>query len=173
MKILALALTLAFTTPAFAQFFGNDEADPAVVKTVNLQRYAGLWYEIGRFPTFFQKGCVRSTAKYTLQEDGVGVLNTCYREDGTTGTIEGVATAADPAVPAKLVVDFGFFRTGDYWITHLDPNYQWAVVSGPAKGSLFILARKAPMAPELLKRIVAQLKKDGFDTAKIIYDKYR
>ncbi len=173
MKFLALALTITLAHPAFALPFGAGETDPEVVKSVNLKRYAGLWYEIGRYPNFFQNGCQRSTAKYTLQQDGVGVLNTCYRADGTTSTIEGIATVVNPAEPAKLEVDFGFFRTGDYWITHLDPDYQWAVVSGPAKGSLFILARKAPMDAGLRQRIIARLKKDGFDTAKIIYDIYR
>lgn len=169
MKATLVLLSLLFCAPVFA---GND-SDPAVVKSVNLKRYAGLWYEIGRFPNFFQNGCDRSTARYTLNAGGeVGVFNTCYRADGTKSTIEGTATIPNPAEPAKLEVDFGFFRTGDYWITHLDPGYQWAVVSGPAKGSLFILARKAPMNPTLRKQIISMLKRDGFDTAKIIYDKY-
>lgn len=172
MKTLLLALVITTTLPAHASFFAAGDADPAVVKSVNLQRYAGLWYEIGRFPNFFQNGCLHSTAKYTRRSDGVGVYNTCYRADGTTSSIQGIATIENPAEPAKLSVDFGFFRTGDYWITHLDKDYRWAVVSGPGKSSLFILARKAPMDPGLRQRIVSRLQRDGFDTSKIIYDKY-
>jgi apolipoprotein D and lipocalin family protein len=149
------------------------DSDPRVVSQVDLNRYAGLWYEIGHNPNFFQGSCERSTANYTLQSDGaIHVLNTCYRNNEVYDSIEGTATVTNPAEPAKLVVDFGFFRRGDYWIVALDRNYQWAVVSGPGKSSLFLLARKAPMNKALLEEILRDLQAEGFDTSRIVYDQY-
>jgi apolipoprotein D and lipocalin family protein len=159
-------LLLSSLSPASA-------ADPVVVPAVDYSRYVGLWYEIGHYPNFFQTECVRSTAEYAALENGrVSVLNTCYREAKAPTTIKGVAFAQNPAEPAKLKVDFGFPFLGDYWIIDLDPEYQWAVVSGPGKKSLFILARQAPMSDALLQPILARLAAQGFDLDKIIYDKY-
>ncbi|MBK6406102.1 MAG: lipocalin family protein [Holophagales bacterium] len=31
-----------------------------------LARYAGIWYEIASFPPSFQRGCVATTATYTI-----------------------------------------------------------------------------------------------------------
>lgn len=147
--------------------------DPRVVGSVDFSRYTGLWYEIAHAPNFFQRGCVRSTAEYAAVSPGViSVKNVCYKENGSTSDIEGTATVTDPAVPAKLKVRFNFFARGDYWITHLDPDYGWAVVSGPGKKSIFILARKAPMAEPLLSEILAQLRADGFDVDSLIFDRY-
>lgn len=147
--------------------------DPPVVSRVDLHRYSGLWYEIAHSPNFFQGGCERSTAEYgVLPDGGVSVLNTCYADGKAPRVIKGVATAPDRLQPAKLKVDFGFLFKGDYWISYLDPDYQWAVVSGPGKRSNFLLARSAPMNATLLNGILARLRADGFDVSNLIYDRY-
>lgn len=152
--------------------FAKSE-DPAVVKEVDLQKYSGTWYEIAHKPTFFQNLCDRSEANYTLNNDGtIAVLNTCFRKDKVFTTIEGKAFAPNANEPTKLVVDFGFLRKGDYWIVGLEKNYQWAVVSGPKKESLFILSRTAPMEAKTLEKILKNLEARGFDTKKLVFDKY-
>jgi apolipoprotein D and lipocalin family protein len=151
----------------------NGEQDPKVVDSVDVQRYLGKWLEIGHYPTPFQTDCVRSSAEYGLLENGrISVLNTCFRDNREPRSVSGSAFAPDAAVPAKLKVDFGFGPPGDYWIIELDTDYQWVIVSGPAKQSLFILAREAPMAPKLLSSLLEKLEARGFDTKKIIYDQY-
>ena len=168
MRMFFALATLLFTSMPFAA-----AADPVVVPAVDYSRYVGFWYEIGHYPNFFQTECVRSTAEYAALEDGrVSVLNTCYREEKSPTSIKGVAYAENAAEPAKLKVDFGLPFLGDYWIIDLDPEYQWAVVSGPGKKSLFILARQAPMSDAVLQPILARLAAQGFDLDKIIYDKY-
>jgi apolipoprotein D and lipocalin family protein len=164
---------LLFLTFGLALVAHAGEPDPTVVPTVDFQRYSGLWYDIARNPSFFQNKCLHSTAEYAvLTEDSVSVKNTCYQKNNKVTDIEGTAKVKDPAVPAKLKVKFNFFARGDYWIVELDPNYEWAVVSGPQKKSLFILARQAPMQKELLNHILQTLKSKGFDTSKLIYDQY-
>ena len=149
------------------------DSDPRVVSELDLGKYAGHWFEIGHNPNFFQRNCERSSAEYTARPDGsIGVVNTCFRDNKPYSSIEGVATVVNAAEPAKLIVDFGFFRRGDYWVVALDKDYQWAVVSGPGKSSLFILARKAPMDPSLLSSILKALAAEGFDTSNIVFDKY-
>lgn len=169
-RTIFLSLLISVFTHGSAVAGGED---PQVVPSVDFSRYMGLWYEIAHNPNFFQRRCERSTARYELLADGaVDVLNSCYRDNRVASTIRGRAVVVDPRVPAKLKVDFGYFRRGDYWIVALDKDYKWAVVSGSGKSSLFILARQAPMKTRLLNKIVGDLNDRGFDTNELIYDKY-
>lgn len=164
----AVVFAMLCSNVAFA-----SPTDPEVVKNIDLKKYMGDWYEIAHNPNYFQNFCDRSTAQYSLNQEGaVNVLNTCYKDEKVVTTIQGVASAPNANEPTKLVVDFGFSRKGDYWIVGLDENYQWAIVSGPKKDSLFILARTAPMNPATLNQILEDLKNRGFDISKIIFDKY-
>lgn len=151
----------------------TDRSNPTVVDQIDLNKYSGKWYEIGRYPTFFQRNCVQSTAEYQVQPDNsLSVYNVCYKKDKSTSDIKGTASIVDLAVPAKLKVRFNIFAQGEYWIISLDKNYQWVVVSSSQKKSLFILARTAPMESSLKNNILADLKLRGFDIEKIIYDQY-
>ncbi|QDK44590.1 hypothetical protein DOM22_05160 [Bdellovibrio sp. ZAP7] len=168
-----LSLFVLLSICGFSWGPSKDSSDPEVVSSVDFSKYVGFWYEVAHAPNFFQRGCVRSTAEYAvLTPQSVSVKNTCYKENGSTTDIHGQAYVVDPAVPAKLKVKFNIFAKGDYWIVDLDPNYQWAVVSGPKKKSLFILSRQAPMEPLVLKQLITSLKNRGFDTDNLIYDKY-
>lgn len=150
-----------------------NESDPQVVSEIDLNRYAGKWFEIAHSPNFFQRKCIRSTAEYAvISPTSVSVTNVCYKADESISDIEGIAKIVDIKEPAKLKVRFNFFARGDYWIIDLDPEYQWAVVSGPKKKSLFILARSAPMETELQERIIESLKNKGFRTDELIFDQY-
>ncbi len=72
------------SAPAVASMPAPQPAPPpaggvllAPVSAVDLNRYAGLWYEIARIPNRFQRQCVRdSLAVYTLRGDGgIAVVN--------------------------------------------------------------------------------------------------
>ncbi|MGD8817932.1 MAG: lipocalin family protein, partial [Acidobacteriota bacterium] len=46
----------------------QEDGRVRAVAELDLQRYAGLWYEIARFPNRFQKDCVGEvTADYRLR----------------------------------------------------------------------------------------------------------
>ncbi|KAF5805049.1 putative zeaxanthin epoxidase [Helianthus annuus] len=79
-----------------------------VVKSIDLKRYMGRWYEIASFPSFFQPRNGENTrATYTLNEDGsVHVLNETWSNE-KRDYIEGTAYKADPkSDEAKLKVKF-------------------------------------------------------------------
>src|SRR5262249_11759520 len=57
---------------------GGKTRVPEPVKSVDLDRYLGLWYEIARYEASFERGCEAVTAEYTLRPDGlIRVLNAC------------------------------------------------------------------------------------------------
>ena len=78
------------------------------VESVDLKRYAGMWYEIANFPMVFQRDCVGdTTAEYTLHPDGsVGVNNRCRNKDGEVDSASGTATVVEGSNNAKLEVTF-------------------------------------------------------------------
>jgi len=127
-----------------------------VVSDVDLERYTGKWYEIASFPQHFQRGCVASTATYTLRDDGrIDVLNECRDQsfDGELRQAEGIAWIVDPSQSrAKLKVQFFWPFSGDYWIIDLDPDYRYAVIGHPSREYLWILSRTPTMQPDLYMR---------------------
>jgi apolipoprotein D and lipocalin family protein len=140
------------------------------VAHVDLQRYAGRWYEIATIPMSFQKGCVGVTASYTLRKDGdVDVVNTCRKEtlDGPERSVSGKAWAVDPS-GAKLEVQFFWPFHGAYWIIDLDPEYRWAVVGNPSREYLWILSRTTQMDEKTYDAILSRVRAQGYDLANLL-----
>jgi len=134
-----------------------------VVSHVELSRYTGTWYEIARYPNRFQKGCTDTSAAYKLGSDGsLRVLNSCVK-NGALDTAKGKARVVDPTTNAKLKVSFFWPFSGDYWIIDLGADYDYAVVSGPDRQYLWILARSPQMEDALYGQILKRLKEQGFD----------
>jgi len=142
-----------------------------VVQNVDLNRYAGTWYEIARYPHKFQKGCVRSRATYTLRDDGkLSVLNECSEEADTDKfrSAKGTARVVDKKTNAKLKVSFFWPFSGDYWIIDLGKEYEFAVIGHPDRKYLWILSRTKVMEKSVYGGILKRLKEQYYDTSKLI-----
>jgi len=142
-----------------------------VVPRVDVKRYLGSWYEIARYPNFFQKGCVDSKADYYLRDDGdIRVVNTCREErpDGRFKSAKGKAWIVDKTTNAKLKVRFFWPFSGDYWIIDLGENYEYAVVGEPGRKYLWILSRRKTMDKKTYEEICRRLREKGYDPDKLI-----
>ncbi|XP_009799221.1 temperature-induced lipocalin-1-like [Nicotiana sylvestris] len=147
-----------------------------VVKKLDVEKYMGRWYEIASFPSRFQpKNGVNTRATYTLNPDGtVHVLNETWC-DGKRGYIEGTAYKADPkSDEAKLKVKFyvpPFLPiipvTGDYWVLHIDENYQYALIGQPSRNYLWVLCRQNSLDDEIYNQFVEKAKEEGYDVSKL------
>ena len=140
------------------------------VDSVNLTKYAGLWYEIAKIPNRFQKSCARNTtAEYKLRDDGkIDVINKCIEEDGDTNKVEGIAKVVDKKSNAKLEVSFVRILGiqlfwGDYWIIGLDKDYKYAIVGTPARKYGWILSRKPALSKGDMNTIYSTLREQGYD----------
>jgi apolipoprotein D and lipocalin family protein len=142
-----------------------------VVEEVDIDRYAGLWYEIASYPQRFQRGCVATTATYTRLEGGrIRVENECRDEsfDGELRRIEGVAWVAEPdRAPAKLKVQFFWPFRADYWIIELDDEYRYAVVGHPSRDYLWILARTPTMDSTTYESLLTRLGEQGYERERL------
>jgi apolipoprotein D and lipocalin family protein len=146
---------------------GTNVSPPTVVPHVDLTRYLGVWYEVASFPQQFQKGCSDTQAEYTLKNNGeIEVLNSCFR-NGKKDTAKGTAWVVDKTNNAKLKVSFFWPFRGDYWIIDLGSDYEYAVVAGPTRNYLWILAREPRMDKATYAKIVQSLQDRGFDVARL------
>ncbi|HYP82302.1 lipocalin family protein [Variovorax sp.] len=150
------------------------------VAPVDLQRYAGLWYEQARLPNRFQKDCTgQVSAEYTPLPDGtVHVLNRCERTDGhvdeAIGIARPVAVTGQPGA-GRLKVRFaptwlGWlpFVWGDYWILKLDRDYQVSLVGTPDREYLWVLSRAPQLDEATLQAELDYARSLGFDTDRVV-----
>lgn len=147
---------------------------------VDLQAYAGTWYEQARLPNRFQADCVGDVqAEYTLQPDNrIDVTNQCRTADGTTkiAHAEGrLSKAADPRDPAQLEVRFAPDWTawlpmvwGDYWIMRVEGDYEYSLVGTPDRNYLWVLARDKQADPATVQRLLDYAETQGFETTDVI-----
>lgn len=162
-------LTLLLTLPILS---GCGEERPlATVKQVDLQQYAGTWYEIARLPQWFQRGCYDSTATYSLNEDGtVKVVNRCQRVDEEASEAIGTARVVPDSGNARLKVRFDNWISrliptiteGNYWIIALDQDYQTVVIGEPSREYLWILARQPELPEDQYQALVKIAASKGF-----------
>jgi len=148
-----------------------SQSKPSVVQSVDLNRYAGVWYEIARLPNPFEKNLKCITATYTLREDGrITVLNSGRRisDPAETSSSEGLAWVPDKNVPAKLKVRFFWPFSGNYWIIHLDKDYKYVLVGDPSFKYLWILSREKVMDKATYTMLLDKAVQEGFDIKPLI-----
>ena len=143
----------------------------APVQDFELQRYLGRWYEIARLDHSFERGLVNVTAAYTLQEDGrVRVINKGYRPaEDAWETAEGVAAFVGATDVGRLKVSFFGPFYGGYNIIALDKAaYRYALVCGPNRSYLWILAREPQLDAGVIEALVGRARELGFATEDLI-----
>jgi len=172
---MAAALLTAVSLAACVSGPSGNPNPPQPAKAVDLERYAGLWYEAARYDMRFEKGCDGVTAEYSKRPDGlIRVLNTCRKggPDGPAKVSEGKAKIADTATSAKLKVSFfGPFFFGDYWVLDHADDYSWSIVGEGSGRYLWLLTRKPP-TPEVMADLTARAKAMGYDTSMLRVTKH-
>ena len=153
-----------------------------VVASVDLTRYAGLWYEIARLPNRFEEKCAGDvTAEYTpLGASRLRVVNRCRKKDGEMTEAEGAAKPADKnGANSRLKVRFapGFlsflpFVWGDYQIMELAPDYSYALVGDPSRKYLWILSREPRLDEAAYRKLVEVAASEGFDISRLVRTKH-
>jgi apolipoprotein D and lipocalin family protein len=146
------------------------------IAALDVTRYMGTWFEIAKYPNWFQRKCASDTqANYMLQGDGkVQVINRCKTQTGETIEALGTARQVGPATSPKLEVRFAPawlsfvpFVWGNYWVIDLEEDYQVVAVSEPHKDYLWILSRTPKVDPVRYNALLKRLQDKGFDLGKL------
>lgn len=144
--------------------------DVATVKSLDVARYMGRWYEIARYDHRFERGMTHVMADYTLLPDGkIRVVNTGVK-NGRRKQITGKAKQPDPLrYPGRLEVSFFLWFYSDYYILELGENYRYSVVGSSSADYLWILSRTPQMEKSLLDGILLRLEQRGYDLSRLIF----
>ena len=154
-------------------FAGCESAkvDNSTVKSVDLNRYLGNWYEIARFDHSFERGMEYAMAHYTMRDDGkIDVLNTGIK-DGRAEDAKGIAKTTNQ--PGLLRVSFFGPFFSDYRIMMLDENYQYVLVGGSTNRFLWILSRTPQLDEATISLILAEAEHRGYDTTRLLWVKQK
>jgi apolipoprotein D and lipocalin family protein len=146
--------------------------DVNVVSDFELDRYLGTWYEIARLDHRFERGLNRVSATYSKRDDGgIDVLNRGYNvETESWKEAKGRAYLVGEPGEASLKVTFFWPFYAGYNVIDLDrENYRYALVCGPNKKYLWILARSPQLEGHIVDQLVAKAKEYGFNTDELIY----
>jgi apolipoprotein D and lipocalin family protein len=169
-KLLSFFMVAFLITFIFMKASDTNAQPLQTVPHVDLQKYAGKWYEIASYPQRFQKGCHCTTAEYTLTDKGYVIVENKCNKDSVNGKISGIkgkAFVVENSGNAKLKVQFFWPVRGKYWIIDLADDYSYAVVSHPNRKYLWILSRTPKMDGVIYERILSRLREKGFDLTKL------
>lgn len=140
------------------------------------ERYLGTWYEIARLDHSFERGLSHVTADYSLRDDGgIRVVNRGFSaKDGAWKQAEGKAYFVGTSDQGHLKVSFFGPFYGSYVVFDLDrEDYQYALVCGPDRSYLWLLARSPELSLEKRNELVAKATALGFETSQLIFIDHR
>ena len=160
--LLSLIFTGCSSIPSGVQAVGNFDVN----------RYQGTWYEIARLDHIFERGLSNVSATYTLRDDsGINVLNKGFdKNSGQWKQIEGKAYFVKDKNIGRLKVTFFWPFSGGYNVISLDhENYSYAMVCGPNRSYLWILAREKTLSRSVINQLTKTAKKLGFKTDNLIF----
>lgn len=142
------------------------------VESFELERYLGRWYEIARLDHRFERGLSRVTADYSRRPDGgIEVVNRGYHAGkGEWTQVRGRAYPLDSPTRGSLKVSFFWPFYAGYHVIALDRgDYGYALVCGPSRDYLWILARTPSLDAEITRQLIAKAELLGFATDGLIF----
>ncbi|NLG16945.1 MAG: hypothetical protein GX556_06385 [Fibrobacter sp.] len=160
-------LLFAVLTGTTAQVWAAKGGD--VVKDVNLDQYAGTWYEIARLPNKHQKGLVEVTSTLKRTKDGYVMINSGFKgsRGGKKTTVKGNVMVKNKRDAGAMKVR-AFIFSIDYRIIDLDKtNYSYALVTTDSEKFLWILSKSPVMEQQVYDRLVESARQKGFDVARL------
>jgi len=128
---------------------------------LDLNKYLGKWYEVGRLPNWFQESCRCAIAEYSKKQGKIEVKNSCYR-DGERDFRYADAYKTK-GKKDQLDVYFNPFIKGEYQVLYVDKKYNTAIVGTPSKKVLWFLSRDKKVSDSKIKKLKEIAKEKGYN----------
>lgn len=158
-----IAAALLAASPAFA-------AAPQPARAISTDFYSGTWYEIARTPNNNQKDCQAATSQFKSGSNGsYELVQTCRKgsPSGPAKTFKAKGQIVSGSRNAKFKMTFFGVVNQEYWLLDAAPDQSWAIMATPGGNYVWLLSRKAVMAPATKAAALARVKALGYDTGKL------
>jgi len=168
MKKITIILLLLFVSAGCSSIPSGVQA----VRDFDINRYQGRWYEIARLDHSFERGLSNVSANYNLSKNGgIDVLNKGFdRQSSRWKQIKGRAYFVKDRTVGRLKVTFFWPFYGGYNIIALDKeNYSYAMICGPNRSYLWILARQKTFSNPVMDNLLKTAENLGFKTDNLIF----
>jgi len=140
------------------------------VENLDLNGYMGKWYVIACIPTFIETKAYNATEIYKLLPDGS--IDTVFTFNN--GSFDGPVKRYNPR---GFVVDKVNFSTwgmrfvwpfkAEYLVTYLSADKSQTIVGRNSRDYFWIMARTSKIPDADYERLLAELKDQGYDMAKV------
>lgn len=167
--LIALAAGLGAAAVTYT-LLSDDVPEGAVpVEPFDIGRYLGKWHEVARLPNFIEKNLNQLTEDYSLNDDGsfkviTKAWHTTKNEwKEASGTIK---FTGDENIGKLKVSYLGPFFLA-YNVLDIDPDYQYALVSGSGLSYLWILSRETTIPEAIKTQFLNTAATIGFDIEKL------
>lgn len=149
----------------------NSHKELPAVYSLNLENYAGTWYEVARLPyTEPREGCECATLRYITEGDHLQMEKSCY--DAAKNEFirsKGLMRPRKGSNNSRFKIQQIPSLNGDYHILALEEDYSYALVGAPDRKSLWILSRRREPAAEIVKEYLNRAEELGYHTADMIF----
>lgn len=163
--------SLAIGTGVAAYLFKNrtnKKIEAEAIANFDINKYLGLWYEIARIDTYWEKNKSNVTARYLKHYDNtIEVINRGYDvKKGTWNRSKGIAKQVIKGV-GKLKVSFFEPVYSAYNVIAIDKEYHYALVAGKNTDYLWILSRTKEIPEHIKELFIKKSEQLGFNTDKL------
>jgi apolipoprotein D and lipocalin family protein len=150
---------------------GARAAAPEPVKSLDLDRFMGRWYEIMRTPNGNEHDCYAAFQDWSREPGGRFAIKQHCRKGSAAGAERLVNTAAKVLnAPDNTKFEASFFAgliRGRYWVVDHADDYQWMIAT-TEDGKFPALLARTPNLPEAEQaRLKARMEQMGLPTRKL------
>lgn len=172
-KFLLILLALIFS-------FSIAKAEYQKDKSIDLDKFSGIWLEMVRTPNYLQKKCNYSSVNYQFSYDNeLEITNLCITFNNTkkkkvfhSSLINKNETNRTFYIEYTGIMGFiKPFSKGNFHIFYVNDDYTIAIVGHPDKSEFWILSRELLYDQEIKNTIIIA-KSYGLDTKKLIFDDF-
>ena len=136
---------------------------------LNLEKFAGPWYEVAKFP---HPGSTRKVGVMVNYEivDPLTLRERYLYQEGDSETQEKthLLHLVDPANPARMQKERRGPLAMNYWVLEVGDDYNYAVIGTPDRRHLWILSRTHQLPLDKYEALTYRLKKQGFAVEELV-----